>query len=93
MEKCYNTNQQMHRLPSNLNDFLIYVNSYMFRAALAHCLDGQVRAFVSLHCNKRVIMHGMENVTNMSYTYYNTAPSGSVKDDNFFSKFRLFLWK
>jgi hypothetical protein len=34
----------------------------MFRASLAHCLVGQVCAFVSLHCNNHIIMHGMENV-------------------------------
>ena len=62
MEKYYNANQQIHKLPSNLNNVLIYVNSYRFRASLAHFLDGQVCAFFSLHCNNRIIMQGMENV-------------------------------
>jgi len=52
----------MHRLPSNINNVLIYVNSYMFRASLTQCLGGQVCEFVNFHCNNRVITNGMEIV-------------------------------
>jgi len=52
----------MHRPPSSLNNVLIYVNSYKFRASLTHCLDMQVCELVNFHCNNPIIKHGKEIV-------------------------------